>query len=61
MHASFACCVIPVYVFSKLILKLPRKLKFARHKAFAAQNGEFERFVGFALIVTTRYKKESRV
>jgi len=27
----------------------------------AAQNGEFERFSGFALAVTTRYKKETSV
>ena len=56
------------YVLFKLILKLSDEFEimnlklFARNKTFAAPNGEFERFGGFALTVyTTRCKKESRV
>jgi len=44
-----------------LKLSFPLNL-FARNKTFAAPNGEFERFGGFALTVyTARCKKESRV
>ena len=57
LHASFAYCVI----LRTFCLNFPLKL-FARNKTFAAPNGEFERFGGFALTVyTTLCKKESRV
>ena len=63
LHALFAYCVILriLRILTNLKLCFPLKL-FARNKTFAAPNGEFERFDGFALTVyTTRSKKELRV